>query len=91
MPRAKVTQATADRDTPDAPSIALTKAPTKSATIMALLAREQGATLAELIEATGWLPHTTRAALTGLKKKGHTIERRKREDITCYHLPAADA
>ena len=90
MPRAKVTQATADRNTPNAPLIALTKASTKSATIMALLAREQGATLAELIEATGWLPHTTRAALTGLKKKGHTIERRKREDITCYHLLAAD-
>ena len=40
----------------------------KSAAVIALLQREQGATLAEMIEATGWLPHTTRAALTGLKK-----------------------
>jgi DNA-binding IclR family transcriptional regulator len=53
--------------------------------------REQGATLPELIEATGWQPHTTRAMLTGLRKKGHAIERRKREDVSCYHLPAAEA
>ncbi len=33
------------------------------------------ATLDALIEATGWLPHTTRAALTGLRKKGYVIER----------------
>jgi hypothetical protein len=40
----------------------------------------------ELIEATGWLPHTTRAALTGLRKKGHAIARGKRDDATCYTL-----
>jgi DNA-binding MarR family transcriptional regulator len=42
-----------------------------------LLQREEGATLGELIDATGWLPHTTRAALTGLRKKGHAIEKTK--------------
>ena len=33
--------------------------------------------------ATGWLPHTTRAALTGLRKKGHVIEREqaRRRDL----------
>jgi hypothetical protein len=36
--------------------------------VIALLQQEQGATLAELIATTGWLPHTTRAALTGLRK-----------------------
>lgn len=61
---------------------------TKAAAVLALLARPEGATLAELIEATGWLPHTTRAALTGLRKKGHAIERCKRDGATCYHLPA---
>ena len=30
-------------------------------------------TLAELIAATGWLPHTTRAALTGLRKRGYAV------------------
>jgi DNA-binding MarR family transcriptional regulator len=67
------------------------KAPTKSAAVLTLLQRETGATLAELIEATNWQPHTTRAMLTGLRKKGHVIERGKREDVTCYYLPATDA
>ena len=25
------------------------------------------------MEATGWLPHTTRAALTGLRKRGYAV------------------
>jgi hypothetical protein len=29
-----------------------------------------------------WLPHTTRAALTGLRKRGYAIERTRREDKT---------
>ena len=62
---------------------------TKAALITALLQREQGATLRELIATTGWLPHTTRAALTGLRKKGRTIERSKRDDATCYRIVAA--
>ncbi len=41
-----------------------------------------------MIEATNWLPHTTRAALTGLRKKGHEIERSKRDDTTCYRIVA---
>ena len=58
----------------------------KSTAVIALLEREGGATLAELIAATSWLPHTTRAALTGLRKKGHAIERSKRGDETCYRI-----
>lgn len=67
------------------------KGPTKSSAVLTLLQRDKGATLSELVEATGWQPHTTRAVLTGLRKKGHTIERRKRDDVTCYHLPLGDA
>ena len=67
------------------------KAPriTKSAAVVALLQRPQGATLAELITATGWLPHTTRAALTGVRKNGHVIDKTKRGDETCYRITAA--
>jgi hypothetical protein len=36
--------------------------------------RTEGATLDDLITATGWLPHTTRVALTGLRKTGLAIE-----------------
>ena len=67
------------------------KGPTKSSAVLTLLHRDKGATLIELVEATGWQPHTARAMLTGLRKKGHAIERRKRDDVTCYHLPLDDA
>lgn len=58
----------------------------KSTAVIALLERGEGATLAELIAATSWLPHTIRAALTGLRKKGHAIERSKRGEETCYRI-----
>ena len=70
-------------------STAAAPAPSKIASVFALLEREQGATLAEIVEATGWQPHTTRAALTGLKKKGQTITKDKRGDVTCYCIPKA--
>ena len=64
------------------PAAATPTRTTKAATVLALLGRDQGATLADLIEATGWLPHTTRAALTGLRKEGHTLDKSKREGTT---------
>jgi hypothetical protein len=51
----------------------------KQAVIVKLMSRPKGATLDEMIEATEWLPHTTRAALTGLRKRGMTVERVKDE------------
>jgi hypothetical protein len=63
---------------------------TKSGLVLGLLVRDGGATLTELIAATGWLPHTTRAALTGLRKKGHVLTKGKRDGVTCYTIaPAA--
>lgn len=59
---------------------------TKTAMVLEMLRRGDGATLDELTAATSWLPHTTRAALTGLRKKGHAIDRRRRGEVTCYHL-----
>lgn len=69
---------------PSAP--AAKKRQTKIATVIAMLGRNDGATLDELCEATGWLPHSTRAALTGLRKKGHVIAKTKRDDATCYRI-----
>ncbi len=51
----------------------------KLAEVIALLGRKQGAGIEELASTTGWLPHTTRAALTGLRKRGYTIERSRSE------------
>jgi len=53
-----------------------------------LLRQDGGVSLAALAEATGWLPHTTRAALTVLRKKGHAIVRGKVDGVTCYTLAA---
>jgi hypothetical protein len=65
---------------------------TKQARGIALLERDSGATLDELIAATGWLPHTTRAALTGLRHKGFVLDRGKRADgNTVYRISSAPA
>lgn len=70
-------------------SAAAPRGNTKIASVIALLKRGEGATLAELIDATGWLPHTTRAALAGLKKKGHAIAKAKRGTENCYNIVRA--
>lgn len=47
--------------------------PSKISIVVALLERAEGASLDELRRETGWLPHTVRAALTALRKKGHAV------------------
>lgn len=42
--------------------------------------RDDGVSIAGMMEATGWLQHTTRAALTGLRKRGYMIERIAQEN-----------
>jgi len=49
--------------------------PTKISRVRTMLERPSGATLAAICKATGWQPHSARAALSGLRKAGHTIER----------------
>lgn len=63
--------------------------PSKTATVITLLQCKGGATLGDLVAATGWLPHTTRAALTGLRKKGHAIAKTKADGITTYSITSA--
>lgn len=67
------------------------RAGTKIAAIIVLLGRVEGATIDELVEATGWLPHTTRAALTGLRKRGYalTADRSDRTHGSIYRIAAA--
>jgi hypothetical protein len=58
---------------------------TKASKVLELLEREGGATLTELMAWTGWLPHTTRAFLSGLRKKGTTLAKgANAEGITTY-------
>ena len=68
----------------------LTRGGTKRAHVIALLERDTGATLDELVAATGWLPHTIRAALTGLRHKGFALDKSRRQDgTTVYRISSA--
>ena len=58
----------------------------KQAMIIDMLSGSDGATLEAMIEATGWLPHTTRAMLTGLRKKGFAMERVREEGVRTYRI-----
>lgn len=49
------------------------KSKTKKARLIELLMAKDGVTVPALAETLGWLPHTARAALTGLKKDGLTV------------------
>lgn len=62
------------------------RADTKKARVLALLHREESANLDELVLETDWLPHTTRAALTGLRKKGHAVLTEKVDGKTRYRI-----
>ena len=52
---------------------------------------EAVATIDEMVATTGGLRHTTRAALTGLKRKGHVISKTKVDDVTRYSIVKASA
>lgn len=62
------------------------KAKSKAALVLKLLRRSDGATLDELTAATGWLPHTMRAALTGVRKKGHALTSEKADGLRRYRI-----
>lgn len=62
----------------------------KQAAIEDLLRRPNGASIAELTEATGWLPHSLRAALTGLRQRGRSVRRnRDADNVSRYSIAAA--
>ena len=61
---------------------------TKTALVLSLMKRTEGATLDQMVAATGWLPHTTRAALTGLRKRGHAVARTATDDGSVYRIGA---
>lgn len=52
-----------------------------------LLKAEGGATIDDLCAKTGWLAHSARAALTNLRGKGFTIDRKKEARGTVYRIP----
>jgi len=61
---------------------------TKLAQAIEMLRAIEGATVGELSQAMGWLPHTTRAVLTGLRKRGYalTLDRSDAERGSVYRI-----
>ncbi len=60
--------------------------PTKQAVILNLLRRAKGASIGDLTSAIGWQAHSVRAALTGLRKRGHDIERSVESGASRYRI-----
>lgn len=66
--------------------------PSKQNQIVELLSQDGGASIDLLMAAMNWLPHTVRAALSGLRKKGHAISRDRSDDgRSIYRIDAAAA
>lgn len=64
----------------------------KQSLVIGMLSAKGGTTLDALVEATGWLPHTTRAALTGLRKRGLSVERSRDEGkASIYRIVGSSA
>jgi hypothetical protein len=63
---------------------------TKRATLITMLERAQGASVAEIGQHLGWLPHTVRAAITGLRHAGREVTRNKDQNRqSVYRLAPA--
>ena len=62
------------------------RSPTKIEQLLAMLKTPDGVSIEELSNSFGWLQHTTRAALTGLRKRGHDVIRGKQGSLTVYRI-----
>lgn len=58
----------------------------KQALVINLMLRNSGASLDDFIAATNWLPHSTRAVLSRLRRSGYDIQRSREEGVTRYRL-----
>lgn len=63
----------------------------KTEKVIILLKRSDGASIAEITKATGWLPHSARAVLTGLRKNGFALDKTKIDGVTRYAIKGEPA
>lgn len=64
----------------------VTGLPTKHQQVVGLLLRDEGASLEEMSTLANWLTHSTRAFLTGLKKKGYEVTSDKVDGVRRYKI-----
>ncbi len=65
---------------------------TKQERVLAMLHRDEGASVHQIAGATGWVLNTVRGFLAGLKKKGITVDSSRSDakgSHTIYHINAA--
>ena len=92
-PRKAKPQSDADPSRTDAlvtPKAVVIRAGTKQAQIIALLQRAEGASIAEIVELTGWAPHSARGMISGGLKKKLGVEIATATDAQrgrIYHIP----
>lgn len=60
----------------------------KRSQVIGMLSASAGATVTELVALTGWLPHTTRAIPTGLRKEDFAVERQRPQgaSVSAYRI-----
>ncbi|TGY90138.1 DUF3489 domain-containing protein [Marinicauda algicola] len=71
------------------PKPSVLKPGTKKAQLAQLLKPRKGVTIEALSTTLGWQAHTTRAAISGLRKAGFEVERISADDgskTSCYRL-----
>ena len=65
------------------------KSPTKLAIVEQLLRRDEGASIAELMTATGWQQHSVRGVIAGsLRKRGLDVQSAKIDGVRRYSIGA---
>jgi len=75
-------------ETQQTPALTPPRSHSKAERLVDLLRKGTGASLDDMIEATGWQAHTVRAAMTGLRKRGYQVERHVEGSVTIWSLPS---
>jgi hypothetical protein len=90
-PQTKPQSQGADLLTAKAPNAPRPRASTKRALLIGMLERPEGASVAEIGQRLGWLPHTVRAAITGLRHAAREVTRAKDDNgQSVYRLAPAE-
>jgi hypothetical protein len=88
--RAPVRRKSKAADKAPKPRVSRNRSDSKQARVIEMLRRRQGATVAAIMKATGWQPHSVRGFLAGVvrRKLGLALVSEKSDDERVYHIVA---